>query len=236
MKRSLGKRLVQKGVHQSGNLGAIGFQCEVTSVYEMELKVFDVAFVRFCSGRRKDLVVLTPNDKHRRLMFAKVLLPFRIQRRVASVAEEQIELKLLIASSIEQELIVRRTIRTNPLNVLDSMSVQSAAMTSSDNVSLKKRTERSAKATLAPPGCKLAISSRLPRRLLMEPSSWPRQCAPHRDPSVNDRLADFEKTRNKLFRNLADRLVQVHRELGDQEGAKVWQAKIESHVKTGLGL
>ena len=57
-----------------------------------------------------------------------------------------------------------------------------------------------------------------------------------RDPSVNDRLADFEKPRNKLFRNLADRLVQVHRELGDQEGAKVWQAKIESHVKTGLGL
>lgn len=47
---------------------------------------------------------------------------------------------------------------------------------------------------------------------------------------------EFEAARDKLFSTLADRLVQVHRELGDQEAAEVWQAKQETGFKAGIEL
>ncbi len=45
-----------------------------------------------------------------------------------------------------------------------------------------------------------------------------------------------EAARDKLFRTLADRLVHVHRKLGDQEAAEVWQAKLETGFKAGIEL
>lgn len=55
-------------------------------------------------------------------------------------------------------------------------------------------------------------------------------------PSDYNRFPEFGAARNKLFGTLADRLVRVHRELGDHEGAELWQAKIETQLKSGLGL
>lgn len=45
-----------------------------------------------------------------------------------------------------------------------------------------------------------------------------------------------EAARDKLFITLADRLVQVHRELGDQEATEVWKAKLETGFKAGIEL
>ncbi len=57
-----------------------------------------------------------------------------------------------------------------------------------------------------------------------------------RYPSEYNQAPEFETARAKLFSSLADRLVQVHRELGDHEAAAVWQAKMEADIKTGIGL
>jgi tetratricopeptide (TPR) repeat protein len=51
-------------------------------------------------------------------------------------------------------------------------------------------------------------------------------------PREYDQTPEFEAARRKLFTSLADRLVHVHRELGDQEAAEVWQAKLETGFKT----
>ena len=55
-------------------------------------------------------------------------------------------------------------------------------------------------------------------------------------PSEYNQTPEFEAARDKLFSALADRLVRVHRELGDLEGAEVWQAKAETQLKPGTGL
>lgn len=55
-------------------------------------------------------------------------------------------------------------------------------------------------------------------------------------PSEYNRTPEFESERNRRFSSLAERLVMVHRELGDQEGAEDWQAKMEADIKTAIGL
>ncbi len=48
-------------------------------------------------------------------------------------------------------------------------------------------------------------------------------------PREYNQTAKLEAERARLYGTLADRLVRVHRELGDHEGARVWQAKMETH-------
>jgi eukaryotic-like serine/threonine-protein kinase len=47
-------------------------------------------------------------------------------------------------------------------------------------------------------------------------------------PREYNQTPEFEAARNQLFISLADRLIHVHQELGDEEGAKVWQSKKET--------
>jgi hypothetical protein len=113
----------QEITHRRGKLIAIGFQGKVPRVHQMELQRLPVAIAWLGSSRRVDLVVLPPRDQTRRLVLAKVLLPARIERRVAAVAQEQIELDLIAPFAIEQELIFRRTVRADELRVLHSVRV-----------------------------------------------------------------------------------------------------------------
>src|SRR5262245_3853564 len=77
------------------------FQSEVARVEQVVLQRLQVTLVGFGSGWREDLVVLPPRDQHRRLMNPEIVLPLRIQRRVAAVAEKEIELDLVVPLSIE---------------------------------------------------------------------------------------------------------------------------------------
>jgi eukaryotic-like serine/threonine-protein kinase len=52
-----------------------------------------------------------------------------------------------------------------------------------------------------------------------------------RYPSKYNQTPEFEAARDKLFKTLADRLVQVHQELGDDDGAKTWQTKMKTGFK-----
>jgi len=56
-------------------------------------------------------------------VFAEVFLPLRVQRRVTAVAEEQVELNLVVPLAVEKELVVGRPIRADEFGVLDSVRV-----------------------------------------------------------------------------------------------------------------
>src|SRR5678815_1374779 len=97
----LGHMLAKELSYQLGDLVAIRFQGEVAGVEQTVFQRLQVALVSLGPGGREDLVVLPPGDQHRRLVLAEVLLPRRVQRRIAAVAEEQVELDLPIAYVIE---------------------------------------------------------------------------------------------------------------------------------------
>ena len=87
------------------------------------LQRLQVALVRLGPGGREDLIVLAPGDQHRRLVLAEILLPLRIQRRVAAVAEEQVELDLVVALAVKQELVVGRPVRADQFGILYAVRV-----------------------------------------------------------------------------------------------------------------
>ena len=54
---------------------AVFLECEVASIEQVKLEVFEVALVRVRASRGKDLVLLAPDDQGRRPVLAKVRLP-----------------------------------------------------------------------------------------------------------------------------------------------------------------
>ena len=50
-------------------------------------------------------------------------------------------------------------------------------------------------------------------------------------PSEYNQTPEFETANQMLIGSLAERLVQVHRELGDHEAAELWQAKANTDIK-----
>jgi hypothetical protein len=47
------------------------------------------------------MIVLAPGNQHRRLVLAEILLPLGLERWVAAVAEEQVELDLVVSLAVE---------------------------------------------------------------------------------------------------------------------------------------
>ena len=90
----------QEFTDQLCNHIAMLFQGEVPRIEQMKLQLLQVSFVRMCAVRRKDLVILTPNNQCRWLVITEVLLPLRVTWRVTAVVKEQRQLDFLIARSI----------------------------------------------------------------------------------------------------------------------------------------
>ena len=83
-----GQLLAKEASNERGDLGSIFFESKMARVEEVELQVFEVTLVRMRPSSRKDRVILAPDDQRRWLVLAEVLLPLRIQRRIAAVAME----------------------------------------------------------------------------------------------------------------------------------------------------
>src|SRR5215510_15626707 len=79
----------QKGPNQRGDFHAFFLQSEVTGIEQVELHVLQITFVKVCPGVGENRVVLSPDDERWRLIFAKILLPFRVEWRVAAVAVKE---------------------------------------------------------------------------------------------------------------------------------------------------
>src|SRR5262245_12227357 len=95
----------EKFAHEFRDFVSIALQCKVSCVGQMKVDSLKVPLVGLGAGRWKDLVVPPPHNQCRRLAPPEVLLPFRVEWRVASVAQEQVELDFVIALAIEQILV-----------------------------------------------------------------------------------------------------------------------------------
>src|SRR5262252_4432545 len=101
---SLGQEKIADGARY---FVAMRLKREVAGVKKVHLSVRDVAFERFRTRRQKERIVLAPCGQKRRLVFAQIVLEFRIERDVALVVAEEIELNLVRARA-RQIIVVER--------------------------------------------------------------------------------------------------------------------------------
>src|SRR4029077_18993684 len=82
---------------RSGDLGGMRLQREMAGIEEADDRVRDIPFERLGARRQEERIVLAPYRQERRLTGAKIPLEGRIQRDVALVVAEQVELHLVRA-------------------------------------------------------------------------------------------------------------------------------------------
>ena len=81
------------------------FQREVPRVVKVYFGVRNVALERVSPGRQKERVILSPHREQWRPVCAEVLLELRVERDVAGIVQEQVELDLIIAESGQQRRV-----------------------------------------------------------------------------------------------------------------------------------
>src|SRR5262249_25473002 len=97
--------LTKKLPDRRGDLVAVGLERKVAGVEETYVGVRHVALERLRTGRQEERIVLAPHCQKRRLVFAKISLEFGIQRDVALVVAEQVELDFIGAGSCQIEVV-----------------------------------------------------------------------------------------------------------------------------------
>src|SRR5215510_5832483 len=99
--------LGQKVSDRRRDFGCMGLECEMAGVEEPYLSVAVVALERLRARRQEERVVLAPHRKQRRPMRAEVFVELRVERHIAGVIEEQVELDLVVAGPSEQRRVER---------------------------------------------------------------------------------------------------------------------------------
>src|SRR5262247_195182 len=92
-------------------------------VEEPYLSVAVVALERFRARGQEKRVVLAPHREQRRPVRAEVVVELRIQRDIAGVIEEQVELDLIVAGPSEQRRVERVALGRDQRLVLYAMHV-----------------------------------------------------------------------------------------------------------------
>src|SRR6476659_4502749 len=83
------------------------------SIEQMDLGLWIVAPERLRARRQEERIVLSPHREERRLVLAKIGLEFGIQRNVALVVAEEVELHFISARSCEIEVVERIPVGRN---------------------------------------------------------------------------------------------------------------------------
>src|SRR4029077_3348551 len=99
------------------------FQREVTGVVEVHFSVRVIALECLSSRRQKEWVVLAPDCEQWRPFCAEILLELRVERHVAGIIQEQVELDLIIAEPGQQRGIKLVCFRRYKRLVLDAVEV-----------------------------------------------------------------------------------------------------------------
>jgi hypothetical protein len=107
----------------SVGLGGMGFQCEVAGVEEAHDRVRDVAHESLGTCRQKKRIVLPPHCKEGRLVGAEVGLEGWVERDVALVVAEQVELHLIGAGPGKVEVVERIAVGGDPRRIGNAMRV-----------------------------------------------------------------------------------------------------------------
>src|SRR5258708_40096500 len=88
-------------------------QREMAGVEEANERTGNIAPESLGAGRQKERIVLAPHRQQWRLVGAEVVLESRIERDVALVVAEQIELDLVGAGARQIEIVQRPPVRRN---------------------------------------------------------------------------------------------------------------------------
>src|SRR6516164_1257547 len=93
------------------DLWSLAFEREMTRFEQMDLGIWNVLFERLGTGGQKKWIVLAPHGQQRRPLRPEILLEFGIERDIALVIAEQIELDFVIAGSGKERRIESPRIR-----------------------------------------------------------------------------------------------------------------------------
>ena len=115
--------LAEEVPHQVGYLVAVLLQRKVSGVEQVKIQILQISLIGLSAGRGEDLIVLPPDDEHRRLVLAEIGVPFRVERRVAAVAIEQRQLDLGVPRPVEERLVDVPVVGADRLLVPDAVGV-----------------------------------------------------------------------------------------------------------------
>ena len=105
------------------NLLCMRFQREVAGVEETHDRIGNVAFECLRPRRQEERIVLAPYGEKTRLVGTKIILKDRVERNIALVVTEQIELNVIGAGACEIEIVERLAIRGNCRLIGDTVGV-----------------------------------------------------------------------------------------------------------------
>src|SRR5271169_2167071 len=86
----------QEFANGAGNLADMSFKREMAAFVEMHFGIGVVAFECFGAWRQEERIVFAPNRQQWRTHCAEVFLEFRVERDVARIVQEQVELNLVV--------------------------------------------------------------------------------------------------------------------------------------------
>src|SRR5262245_20918361 len=101
----------------------MGLQGEMAGVDETDVGAWDVSLEGLGPGRQEKRIVPAPYRKQRRPAGPEVLLECRVERHVARIVEEQVELDFIGAAASEVVIVEPVAVRTDPGLVGDTMRV-----------------------------------------------------------------------------------------------------------------
>src|SRR5262245_8175605 len=93
------------------DLRGVCFQREVPRVEEADDRTRNVALERLGARRQEERVVPAPHRQQRRPVRAEIFVELRVQRDIAGVVEEEVELDLVVAGTSEQRRVERVALR-----------------------------------------------------------------------------------------------------------------------------
>src|SRR5262249_56358450 len=97
-----GEGLAEEGADRGRDLGRVRLQREMTGVVQVHFGIRDVPAIGLGPGRQEERVVPAPDGQQRRPPRREVAVELRIERHVARVVEEQIELDLVVTGPRQQ--------------------------------------------------------------------------------------------------------------------------------------
>src|SRR5215831_2693519 len=116
-------RARQEIAYRRSDLVTVRLEGEVAGVEEPHISVWNVTLERLGALREEKRVVLAPSCQKRRLVLAKIGLEFGIERDVALVVAEEVELHFVGARSCEIEVVEGIPVRRNRGRVRDAVGV-----------------------------------------------------------------------------------------------------------------
>src|ERR1700733_14507844 len=88
-------------------------QREVAGIKKADIRLRNVFFECIRARRQKERIMLAPNGKQPRLVRAEVILESGVQRDVALIVAEEIQLHVIRSGTSEIEVIERHAVRRN---------------------------------------------------------------------------------------------------------------------------